>query len=66
MDPRYFGYFKVNLYHLSGSHLIIGMENEENYYLHLKWKKPKILSKMKGVVVESVAWNKDGSESTTR
>src|SRR4051812_39813775 len=37
------------------------MENEENFYIHSRWKKPvkpKALSKMKGVLVESVAWDK--------
>jgi len=45
----------------TGTHLIISMENEENFYIHSRWKKPvkpKALSKMKGVLVESVAWDK--------
>eukprot|EP01114_Cavostelium_apophysatum_P012613 TRINITY_DN2865_c0_g1_i3.p1 TRINITY_DN2865_c0_g1~~TRINITY_DN2865_c0_g1_i3.p1 ORF type:complete len:686 (+),score=202.00 TRINITY_DN2865_c0_g1_i3:113-2170(+) len=48
----------------SGNHLIISLETEDNYYIHTKWKKPKILSKMKGVVVESVAWDKQNPDST--
>lgn len=38
------------------------MENEENYYLNIKWKKPKLLTKMKGILVESVAWDKISSD----
>src|SRR4051812_9473883 len=46
----------------TGSHLIISMENEDNYYLHMKWKKPKIMSKMKGVIVQSVAWDRQNTD----
>ncbi|KAL3688498.1 hypothetical protein R1sor_014807 [Riccia sorocarpa] len=30
----------------------------ENYYLHAKWKKPRALAKLKGLVVSAVAWNR--------
>lgn len=49
----------------SGSHLIISLESEENYYLNVKWKKPKVMSKMKGIVVSAVAWNGEGTTHTT-
>lgn len=43
------------------------MENEENYYLHLSWKKPKNISKLKGIKIESIAWDKLNTDpSTTR
>lgn len=43
----------------SGRHLIVTFLNGENIYLHeSSFKKPRSLSKFKGVVIESVAWNK--------
>ncbi|CAM6102948.1 unnamed protein product [Calypogeia fissa] len=30
----------------------------ENYYMHAKWKKPRALSKLKGLVINAVAWNR--------
>lgn len=41
----------------TGNSLIISMENKENWYLHASWKKPRPLSKMKGLLIESVAWD---------
>lgn len=38
----------------SGGHVIISLESGENYYLHESWKKPKVIPKMKGVVIGSV------------
>lgn len=46
----------------TGNHLIISMESEDNYYLHRNWKKPKVMSKMKGVVIESVAWDRSNND----
>ncbi|ORY51491.1 hypothetical protein BCR33DRAFT_655948 [Rhizoclosmatium globosum] len=37
-------------------HLIISTELGDNYYLYRGWKKPKILSKFKGILIESIAW----------
>lgn len=48
----------------TGSHLIVAMEREESYYLHASWKKPKLLAKMKGIVIESVAWDKSNTDTT--
>jgi len=50
----------------SGNHLIISMSNEDNYYIFLKWQKPKMLSKMRGILIESVAWNKNGDATSTK
>lgn len=30
----------------------------DTYYIHAKWKKPRVLSRLKGLTVSSVAWNK--------
>jgi len=46
---------------------VIALENGENLYQYQKWKKPKVLSKSKGVVIESIAWNKaKGGDASTR
>ncbi|WVZ01545.1 hypothetical protein V8G54_027614 [Vigna mungo] len=44
-----------------GSHCIatvVGPGGAETFYTHAKWNKPRILSKLKGLVVNAVAWNK--------
>lgn len=44
-----------------GSHCIatvIGSSGADTYYTHAKWTKPRILSKLKGLVVNAVAWNR--------
>ncbi|KAJ1958961.1 tethering complex subunit [Dispira parvispora] len=48
----------------TGRHLLIGTEQGENYYLFEEWQKPKLLSKLKGLVIESVAWNKLAARSS--
>uniref|UniRef100_A0A6B2KX76 Uncharacterized protein n=1 Tax=Arcella intermedia TaxID=1963864 RepID=A0A6B2KX76_9EUKA len=49
----------------NGNHLLITMENEDNYYLHQKSRKPKALgSKMKGVI-EACAWDRSGISNAT-
>lgn len=50
----------------SGSHLLIAMENEETYYLNIKWKKPKLLSKMKGIIISAVGWDRQCDSLSTR
>ncbi|PRP82641.1 hypothetical protein PROFUN_09752 [Planoprotostelium fungivorum] len=50
----------------SGHHLIISMTNEDNYYIFLNWQKPKLLSKLRGIKIESVAWNKNGDATSTK
>ena len=41
------------------------METEDNYYLHRNWKKPKIMTKMKGIIVSSVAWDRNNTDLLT-
>ncbi|KAI1305565.1 hypothetical protein EDD11_004922 [Mortierella claussenii] len=53
----------------TGRHLIITTETGDNYYLFAKWKKAKLLSKIKGIIIESIAWNRSTdrkSESSTK
>lgn len=40
----------------TGKHLIIVTEAEDTYYLNEKWKKPKLMSKFKGINIQSIAW----------
>nr|XP_006811890.1 PREDICTED: vacuolar protein sorting-associated protein 18 homolog [Saccoglossus kowalevskii] len=50
----------------NGRHLIISMESQDVLYLSRSSKKPRQLTKMKGLVIDSVAWNKaSGSDNTT-
>ncbi|WCJ30622.1 Vacuolar sorting protein 18 [Euphorbia peplus] len=44
-----------------GSHCIatvVGTGGPETYYTHAKWNKPRVLTKLKGLVVNCVAWNR--------
>ncbi|XP_027343327.1 vacuolar sorting protein 18 isoform X2 [Abrus precatorius] len=44
-----------------GSHCIatvVGPGGAETFYTHAKWTKPRVLGKMKGLVVNAVAWNR--------
>ncbi|KAF7724526.1 hypothetical protein EC973_000903 [Apophysomyces ossiformis] len=52
----------------SGRHLIIATDNGENYYLYQKWRRAKQLSKLKGISIASIAWNKQATmaEPSTR
>ncbi|KAJ3194065.1 hypothetical protein HK101_003570 [Irineochytrium annulatum] len=42
----------------SARHLIISTESGDSYYLYKKWKKPKHLTKFRGVLIESIAWGR--------
>ncbi|CAG8471874.1 10031_t:CDS:10 [Dentiscutata erythropus] len=42
----------------TGRHLLITTEQGENFYIFEKWKKAKVLSRFKGIIIESVGWNK--------
>ncbi|RKO83325.1 hypothetical protein BDK51DRAFT_33944 [Blyttiomyces helicus] len=44
-------------------HMLISTEAGDNYYLFDRWQKPRPLSKMRGVIVESIAWGKPRSGS---
>ncbi|XP_058761690.1 vacuolar sorting protein 18-like [Vicia villosa] len=37
---------------------IVGQGGAESFYTHAKWTKPRVLSKLKGLVVNVVAWNR--------
>ncbi|PWY70236.1 hypothetical protein BO70DRAFT_365547 [Aspergillus heteromorphus CBS 117.55] len=50
----------------SASHLIITTTLGENYYLHTQSRQPKPLSRLKGVSIESVAWNPSLPTASTR
>ncbi|KPI42514.1 Vacuolar protein sorting-associated-like protein [Cyphellophora attinorum] len=50
----------------SASHLIITTTLGENFYLHTQSKQPKALSRLKGVSIETVAWNPSQPTASTR
>ncbi len=50
----------------TASHLIINTTLGENYYLHAQSRQPKPLSRLKGVGVESIAWNPSLPTAFTR
>ena len=57
----------------SATHAIIAVNagntlgsSAELHYVHAKWKKPKLLSKLKGARISAVAWDQSRvSEGTT-
>eukprot|EP01102_Stenamoeba_stenopodia_P010615 TRINITY_DN321_c1_g3_i2.p1 TRINITY_DN321_c1_g3~~TRINITY_DN321_c1_g3_i2.p1 ORF type:complete len:980 (-),score=215.52 TRINITY_DN321_c1_g3_i2:2222-5161(-) len=44
----------------TGKFLIISVlgHHPENYFLHASWDRPRVLSKMRGIVINSVAWDR--------
>ncbi|KAL2419978.1 Vacuolar protein sorting-associated protein 18-like protein [Exophiala dermatitidis] len=50
----------------SASHLIISTTLGENFYLHNQSKQPKALSRLKGILIESIAWNPSQPTASTR
>lgn len=40
----------------TGRHAIFSLTNGDNYYLHARWRKAKLLSKLRGHCISSVAW----------
>ena len=50
----------------SASHLIITTTLGENFYLHTQSHQPKALSRLKGVVIESIGWNPSHPTASTR
>lgn len=50
----------------SASHLIISTTLAENFYLHAQSRSPKALSRLKGVVIESISWNPSQPTASTR
>ncbi|OMO96413.1 hypothetical protein CCACVL1_04963 [Corchorus capsularis] len=53
-----------------GSHCIatvVGTGGADTFYTHAKWTKPRVLSRLKGLVVNAVAWNRQQiTEASTR
>ncbi|XVF44456.1 hypothetical protein PTKIN_Ptkin02bG0122300 [Pterospermum kingtungense] len=53
-----------------GSHCIatvVGSGGADTFYTHAKWTKPRILTRLKGLVVNAVAWNRQQiTEASTR
>ena len=50
----------------SASHLIVTTTLGENYYLHTQSRQPKPLARLKGVIIDSVAWNPSLPTASTR
>jgi hypothetical protein len=51
----------------TGHHGIIAMANGQVYYMHSRWNKAHQLSKVKGIIIESIAWNTAfGTEQSTK
>ena len=50
----------------TASHLLICTSLGENYYLHTQSRHPRPLSRLRGVPVESIAWNPSNPTATTR
>lgn len=50
----------------SATHLIINTTFGENFYLHTQSRQPKHLAKLKGVGIESIAWNPSLPTASTR
>ena len=50
----------------SASHLVITTTLGENYYLHTQTRQPKPLSRLKGVGIETIAWNPSLPTASTR
>lgn len=50
----------------SASHLIICTAHGENYYLHTQSRQPRPLSRLRGVLIEAIAWNPGLPTTSTR
>eukprot|EP01018_Ginkgo_biloba_P010354 Gb_14455 [translate_table: standard] len=47
--------------------VVLSSGGAETYYAHAKWRKPRILSKLKGLVINALAWNRQQiTEASTR
>ncbi|KAI3701302.1 hypothetical protein L2E82_45956 [Cichorium intybus] len=46
---------------------VIGVAGSDTYYMHAKWSRPRVLVKLRGLVVNTVAWNRQQiTEASTR
>lgn len=50
----------------TASHLIICTSIGENYYVHSQSKSPRALGRLRGVIIESIAWNPALPTASTR
>ncbi len=50
----------------SGKHLLLSMKSGENYHWTSGWKKARLLNRLKGLIIESVAWNRDAAQRSAR
>ncbi|KAL8692175.1 MAG: hypothetical protein Q9218_002752 [Villophora microphyllina] len=64
--PQEVGLIKHMFLDPSASHLIITTASGENYYLHTQSRQPKALSRLKGVRIETIAWNPSLPTASTR
>ncbi|PFH32092.1 Pep3/Vps18/deep orange family protein [Besnoitia besnoiti] len=49
-----------------GFHCLVAMANGDNYYVHFSSEQARLLPRLKDHFVESVAWNKQATETSTR
>ena len=52
----------------SGQHILINSQPSgvpELHYMHAKWKKPRLLSKLKGTNVTAIAWHPTNVSETS-
>ncbi|KAI4263263.1 MAG: hypothetical protein L6R42_001589 [Xanthoria sp. 1 TBL-2021] len=64
--PQEIGLIRSMFLDPSASHLIITTTLGENYYLHTQSRQPKALSRLKGVRIETIAWNPSLPTASTR
>ena len=46
-------------------HIVISTANGDNYYLFHTWRKAKELTRLKGIIITSVGWNKYADGNST-
>ncbi|KAL9000009.1 MAG: hypothetical protein Q9169_001254 [Polycauliona sp. 2 TL-2023] len=64
--PQEIGLIRSMFLDPSASHLILTTTLGENYYLHTQSRQPKPLSRLKGVRIQSIAWNPSLPTASTR
>ncbi|KAL8667665.1 MAG: hypothetical protein Q9202_000520 [Teloschistes flavicans] len=64
--PHEVGLIKHMFLDPSASHLILTTTSGENYYLHTQSRQPKALTRLKGVRIETIAWNPSLPTASTR
>ncbi|KAL9601709.1 MAG: hypothetical protein Q9219_002320 [cf. Caloplaca sp. 3 TL-2023] len=64
--PQEIGLIRHMFLDPSASHLIITTTQGDNYYLHTQSRQPKALTRLKGVRIETIAWNPSLPTASTR